>query len=163
MSTRSTTWFVYGENYGENKKPTAIIYRHPDGYPEGAGVDILRFLEECSKLPDPRFSDPSYLAAKYVVFLADMFNYTYTGHGEHKRPESRLQFISVGVVNQDPGDIEYRYVVNCGNLINRRPVVKCFELSGTWDSVKNKDIPQSKWILTEVPIPPIPKAEEKGA
>ena len=46
MSTRSTTHFTYGNGHGYG--PTAIIYRHGDGFPEAAGVDILRFLDECS-------------------------------------------------------------------------------------------------------------------
>ena len=37
MSTRSTTHFQWeGRDF-------AIVYRHPDGYPDGAGVDILKF------------------------------------------------------------------------------------------------------------------------
>lgn len=153
MSTRSTTWFVYGNE----KRPEAIVYRHSDGYPDGAGVDILRFLDECGKLKDPRFGDPTYLAAKYVVFLAEMFNTRY----EPDNPkavdgyvpcESRLEFLSVGVMRQDPGDIEYRYVIDCKSA--RRPVVKCYAVSGKLVEVdgKYKDVPQSKWTLTETPI-----------
>ena len=136
MSTRSTTHFIYGDQ----KHPTAIIYRHPDGYPDGAGVDLLRFLDECGKLKDPRFSDPSYLAAKYVVFLADMFNHSYrevNGRFETVHNESKLDFLSVGVVNSDPGDIEYRYVVDCkGASRGTRPTVKCYAFSNQWDEVE---------------------------
>jgi hypothetical protein len=143
MSTRSTTHFTYEAN----SKPTAIIYRHSDGYPEGAGVDLRRFIKQCSELNDSRLSDPSYLAAKYVVFLADMFNWSYdfkNGGMEKKRPASRLEFISVGVVNEDPGDIEYRYVINCGKIVNGLPELKCYSVG--WDKPKK---------LKEVPIPGI--------
>ncbi len=128
MSTRSTTHFTDGR-----KSPIAIIYRHSDGYPEGAGVDIHRFLDECAKLNDPRFGDPSYLAAKYVVFLADMFNNVYNTE-KYERPESRLQFISVGVLSKDPGDVAFRYVVDCST--GQRPTVKCFEVQWQEDGTK---------------------------
>ena len=77
MSTRSTTHFVDSQATYLNGKPMAIIYRHSDGYPSGAGRDLLSFLKECKKLKDSRLSDSSYLAAKYIVFLADMFNHGY--------------------------------------------------------------------------------------
>ena len=150
MSTRSTTHFTYGNG----NAPTAIIYRHGDGYPDGAGVDILRFLDECAKLKDNRFRDPSYLAAKYVVFLADMFNYDWDDSLNKIKPKSRLEFISVGVTQQDTADIEYRYVIDCENLTPEgRPTVKCFEVSDSWDSEKRQDRPVSDWTLTEVEIP----------
>ena len=131
MSTRSTTHFTDGDV----EKPVAIIYRHSDGYPEGAGVDIHKFLDECGKLDDPRFSDPCYLAAKYVVFLADMFNTRYDAStGTTQRCNSRLEFLSVGVMATDPGDIEYRYVVNCNVNCNEsgRPTVKCYAVEFDW-------------------------------
>lgn len=149
MSTRSTTHFTHAST----TKPVAIIYRHPDGYPEGAGVDLLAFLDRCATLKDPRFSDPSYLAAKYVVFLAEMFavDYDWKNGGKTTPTKDRLDFISVGVMDRDPGDIEYRYVVECSNA--GRPKVTCYEVSETWDREKRKDKPMSQWKLTEVPIP----------
>lgn len=125
MSTRSTTHFVYE---GE-EKPTAIIYRHSDGYPEGAGRDILKFLDECEKFEDSRFGDPSYLAARYVVFLASKF--ANKGYDADFNPIPAdpwsLEFTGVGVCGADPCDIEFRYVVICGR---GRPVVQCFSVRG---------------------------------
>lgn len=143
MSTRSTTHFNYGD------KTVAIIYRHPDGYPDRAGLDIRRFFNECKTLEDSRLIDPSYLAAKYVVFLADMFNKRTeykNGKFTEKKPESRLEFISVGVVLEDPGDIEYRYVIDCANIdANGLPDLKCYS------EVEGK----------AVKIPPLPKETKK--
>ena len=141
MSTRSTTHFL---SAGADK-PTAIIYRHPDGYPEGAGADILDFLDQCAELSDSRFNDPSYLAAKYVVFLADMFNYSYhLDNLDKTRPKSRLDFISVGVVDEDPGDIDYRYVITCHGR-DKRPSVHCYThgegdwtIVGDWQQLAEK-------------------------
>lgn len=126
MSTRCTTHFVYGNRL------TAIVYRHSDGYPDGAGKDLLKFFEECSKLQDSRFGDPSYLAAKYVVFLAQMFSVDYVYDEELKKyneipKKNRLEFLSVGIVMEDPGDIDYRYVVDCSELDPKTgfPKLKC--------------------------------------
>ncbi|MGD0499073.1 MAG: hypothetical protein ABSC23_11615 [Bryobacteraceae bacterium] len=151
MSTRSTTHFIYGNP----KRPEAIVYRHSDGYPAGAGVDLREFLDRCAKLKDPRLADPSYLAAKYVVFLAEMFNhgdYDPT-EGGYKPPVSRLEFISVGVMSGDPGDIEYRYVLDCQNLVGGRPRLTCYAVSETYDESTKRDKHWSRWTLTEVPIP----------
>jgi hypothetical protein len=136
MSTRSTTHFTFDGAL----EPTAIIYRHSDECPDGAGMDIMRFLDECAKLKDNRFGEPSYLAAKYVVFLADIFNWDYhCDHSEPKRPPSRLDFISVGVVMKDPLDIEYRYVITCHDR-GSRPTIKFFHI-------------KERRPLEEVPIP----------
>ena len=137
MSTRCTTHFVYGHS----NPPVAIIYRHTDGYPEGAGVDLRKFLAECAKLKDSRLNDPSYLAGKYVVFLADMFNWKYNFSNSEitkSRPKSRLEFVSVGVVAEDPCDIEFRYTVNCENFEDGLPHISCVSAY----SHKQVDIPQ---------------------
>jgi hypothetical protein len=148
MSTRSTTHFIDGDE----SKPVAIIYRHSDGYPEGAGVDIHTFLEQCAKLKDSRFTDPSYLAAKYVVFLADMFSHHFDWHGKNVRPipnDSKLEFISVGVLMEDPTDIEYRYVIDSNTLTDDgKPTVTCYAVDFDWKSGRETkkervEIPQS--------------------
>lgn len=128
MSTRSTTHFV-DSAFSSPDEPHlfAIIYRHCDGYPEGGGTDIIRFLEICKKLTDDRLQDASYLAARYVAFLGQKF-------GDVKS----LDFRSVGVCMSDPGDIDYRYVVDCGKIgADGLPQVQCFDMSG-----KQYDIPR---------------------
>jgi hypothetical protein len=139
MSTRSTTHFIHGNE----AQPTAIIYRHGDGYPEGAGRDLLAFLDKVGKLKDTRFGDPSYLAAKYVVYLADMFNVDYCvkDGNVYKRKASKLDFLSVGVVSTDPTDIEYRYIVDCASSSDR-PIVRCYEVECSY--------PENVWTKTEI-------------
>lgn len=99
MSTRCTINFMYGEN-----EIAAKIYRHSDGYPDtehGVPADLDRFFKDVqAQTKDTRFSDPSYLAAKYVVWQAAQ----YAG-------DNPLDFLSVGVCMKDPGDIEYTYFV----------------------------------------------------
>ncbi len=138
MSTRSTTHFI---GYGRTE-PDAIIYRHSDGYPEGHGLDLQKFFDDVeAQCSDTRYSDPSYLAAKLVVWLADMFA-PYSQPMDYSKPWDKeeakrklaaklqpLNFISVGVVSEDPGDIEYRYTVDCSNLgADGRPIVTCYSI-----------------------------------
>ncbi len=109
MSTSSTIHFV------RDGLPLAIVYRHCDGYPSGAGTDLLRFISEIEhNAVDQRFDDPVFLAARYVVWLAQ------------SAPVScPFDFFGVGVVTSDPGDIAYRYVVDCSGPRGSRPGVRC--------------------------------------
>lgn len=131
MSTRSSTHFTYG---GEKHEPAAIVYRHWDGYPDGHGLDLFEFFAEVERQTrDTRFDDPTYLAAKLVVWLADKF-------GE----ANQLDFLGVGVVTKDPEDIEFYYVVNCGELdANGRPTVKAY-VAGTGDPAEDAEVVISK-------------------
>jgi hypothetical protein len=102
MSTRATIHFSQG---GKTK---AIVYRHSDGYPVGLGKDLEEFLNYVDKwIPDKRFNDPNYLAAKWVVWDGKK-------HDRAQKPNSYdLDFLGVGIVLEDPDDIEYRYTVHC--------------------------------------------------
>ena len=113
MSTRCTI------NFCNEDDIVAKVYRHCDGYPNGQyGVkhDLKNFfgdvLNECKN--DPRFNDPSYLAAKFVVWQAN----------EYKR-ENKLDFLFVGICQDDPRDIEFTYFINCNNYDNTFPKVRC--------------------------------------
>lgn len=103
MSTRATVHF---KDEG-SKKATAIVYRHSDGYPDGLGKDLQMFLERLKKLDDNRFNDAAYLAAKFVVWQTLEYD---DGEG------NPLDVIGIGIVDRDPGDIEYRYTVQCNGL-----------------------------------------------
>ena len=140
MSTRSTTHFRDTPD-GES---TAIIYRHSDGYPSGAGADLLTFIEQVKEQCEgtsygTRFNDSSYLAAKYVAFLTNDFakhsayNYETGEQGEPKL----LNFGSVGILNQDPMDIEYRYIVVCDGS----PTIYVQEVLSRWDSGEDDSEP----------------------
>lgn len=133
MSTRSTTHF----KWTADSDSTAIVYRHPDGYPEGHGKFLVEFLDDLAEnVADTRFSDPSYLAAKLVVALAREFNVDYhfgDDELEITRKDHPLDFLSVGVVMEDPGDIEYRYEVICDLGQRDRPLILVYERTGPWD------------------------------
>lgn len=127
MSTRCTTHFVSGDHLA------AKIYRHSDGYPEGHGKELQRFFDDVeAQTGDTRFGDPSHLAAKLVVWLAREFAQSYsvdTGEWTSHADTRPLDFLSVGVVQEDPGNIEFRYVIDCAERdANGRPRVRCYSL-----------------------------------
>ena len=122
MSTRSTVHFTYG------KRTEAIVYRHSDGYPEGAGADLFNFLDELkANVADTRITDPTYLAAKYVVWLANEFAQLAKKY-DHCGPYHPLNFLSVGVCLRDPGDIEYRYFVDSSRIDSGLPHITYEEI-----------------------------------
>lgn len=118
MSTRCVINFCHGKDI------IAKVYRHCDGYPKlhpnscGVDEDLNSFFDdvisECHG--DNRFDDPSYLAAKFVVWQADKFSHS----------GNKLNFLSVGVLMEDPSDIEYRWFVDCKN--SKRPNVRYEEI-----------------------------------
>lgn len=115
------------------RKIEAKIYRHSDGYPNretGVLADLDRFFEEViaqTTGPDTPsrsgtcFSDPSYLAAKFVVWQAQQFCYTYQYDPDGNFESSSywkthpLGFLSLGVVTENPVGVEYEYFVVCEN------------------------------------------------
>ena len=144
MSTRSTAHFVDDayNNFAAPKprnikKPEAIVYRHMDGYVAGAGRDLYRFFRAygCRSGRPIAAYDAQALAAKYVVWLAG--EYTADGAGP-------LDFMSVYLMRQDPGDIEYRYTINASRVdANGCPLVMVEEKHGYGD-----DAPWSSYSLT---------------
>jgi hypothetical protein len=126
MSTRCTINFTHGENV------VAKVYRHSDGYPDtkcGVLADLQRFFAdvEAQAPNDTRFNDPSYLAAKFVVWQAGENARTYNPATGAWEPAPPLRFLGVGVLMEDPGDIDYTYTIDCGEGIlvtkSHRPTV----------------------------------------
>lgn len=124
MSTRCAIHF---EQYSEAQ---AIIYRHSDGYPEGGVLpDLDEFftaVEAQTKDKDTRFDDAAYLAAKFVVWQAAQYAYHFAGPNFARVASEPLDFLGVAPVMADPGDIKFRYHVQCNSAA--RPRV-------TWDKV----------------------------
>lgn len=92
---------------------TAAIYHHWDGYPESdAGIlaKLDRFFaaveEQCSDdRYGTRFNDPSYLAAKFIVYHV---------HEDEPKKDNPLAFGGIGIVadQRDCGQ-EYEYFLDC--------------------------------------------------
>jgi hypothetical protein len=111
MSTRSTINFCNGDRID------AKIYRHSDGYPESVLPDLERFFSDVKEdTDDTRFDDSCYLAAKYVVWQANENNKHYDLSTREFVRRERLDFLGVGVLMEDPGDIEHTYYLDCHNL-----------------------------------------------
>jgi len=131
MSTRATVHF----------DDRAIVYRHSDGYPDGLGQDLARFIRAARKLQDPRLNDASYLAAKWVVFdVTEYQKYMRDSNARMKAegmkpyypdPVDPLDFLGVGIVLEDPGDIEYRYNIDCDGSIEK---IAYESREGDWDN-----------------------------
>jgi hypothetical protein len=147
MSTRCVVCF----NDGADDEPQAIIYRHSDGYPSGVGQDVLDFLKHVKvNVPDNRFDDASYLAAKFVVWSADKLNYRCepTQNYAMVKCADKLEFRGVGVNMQVPSDVDFIYVVRCGmlNTSSGTPQVECYRASdgklGRRVSPPNVDVEQ---------------------
>lgn len=116
MSTRSTVHFKHGQH------TEAIVYRHSDGYPSGAGVDFYRFFAAVDATTvDGRFNDATMLAARYVVWLSKRF-----------ARSSDLDFLDARIVIADPGDIQYCYEIDCDDAgtydAPKWPSVKCWDV-----------------------------------
>jgi len=144
MSTRSTTHFVEHDL-------RAIVYRHHDGYPRGHGADLWRFLTHVQGYcTDTRFGDAPYLASKLVVWLAHQYAFTYRRDEGvlAPRPSHPLDFLSVGIVQADPGDIEYRYVVDCGHRDEQG-----FPTVTGWDLNEDRPLPLVRYRQWAVSLP----------
>lgn len=118
MSTRATIHFE--DAHGRTE---AIVYRHGDGYPEGLGKDLETFVKEIREnVSDTRFNSPMHLSGRWIVFDAaknrEQMDNIYRSMAEHDgkplpQPCHMLDFLSIGAVVEDPGDIDYRYHVRC--------------------------------------------------
>lgn len=128
MSTRSTIHFK--DEYGET-----IIYRHSDGYVAVGGADLLDFIDRYTKGRGAAHMDRSYAAAHFVVFLAKMF----------QRGDDPLDFLSVGIDDRDPGDIEYRYTVMCDASGTVYVEERDFDVVHPWDNVAFKGRRELTW------------------
>jgi len=116
MSTRCNIHF--GDRRDGVFVTEANVYRHSDGYPDsqhGVPASLERFFAAVKEqTSDTRFNDPSYLAAKFVVWQA----------GEYASNGKPLDFLSVGIMARDAGDAAYIYEVDSNKLdANGNPTV----------------------------------------
>lgn len=114
MSTRAVVEFR-DRIAGDVSDVVALVYVHNDGYPSGLGMDLLDFIDEVDKLADKRFADPSYLAAKFVVYKSMQ------GVCPSDTLDA-LNFLGVGVIQEVPSDVEYIYTVTCANYVSKPTV-----------------------------------------
>ncbi len=133
MSTRCTI------NFGYLGRVIAKVYQHSDGYPEsenGILCKLQRFFRAVeADTNDCRFNDPSYLAAKFVVWAtqadrAEQAQWRRESKLTQAGKDGPLNFLGYGVCMEDPGDIDYTYYVECGSVpALKYPAVKHGEAS----------------------------------
>lgn len=121
MGARLNTVF----HHGDKQNPSAVVYGHWAGdNPDDATETLNSFFDAVEKkTTDTRFGDASYLAAKYVVFLAGQY-----AHDKNKP----LDFLSVGVVRnaQDCGPECIAYV-DCSSTNGSRPTISFYHEMST--------------------------------
>ena len=117
MSTRCNIHF----SYKGDEQPWSNIYRHYDGHPETVYADLAKFFEavESEAPDDTRFDDPSYLAAKFVVWQARQYAKAPLGIGSDS---PALRFTGVAPVIEDAEDGAYVFDVQCFD--RRRPSIR---------------------------------------
>jgi hypothetical protein len=105
-------------NFTVGKRVEARIYRRSNDHPDGED-GVLRDLEQFfasveEQTEDTDFDEPSYLAARFVVWqaarIAGMTAARTSSEVSSRRP---LDFTGVGIVQEDRSDIAYRYFVDC--------------------------------------------------
>jgi len=108
MATRSNIHFTNKHGIASN------LYVHYDGYPENRLPELAQFFQDVKEgTKDTRFNDPTYLAAKFVVWYASKM-------AADKHP---LDFLGIGVAMQDNLDSDYIYTVDCSLLVDGYPTV----------------------------------------
>ena len=87
-----------------------LLYRHHDGYPEGAGEDIQLFLKEFIKA---RGFDAEYLGASLMAFLKQVHCGEPTERGGMQWFDGKVTVaaLSHGVCRNLHGDIEWFYAI----------------------------------------------------
>ncbi len=103
--------------FTSENKVEAQIYVHNGGEPTSMASLLSEFFSAASLVYDRRFDDPTYLAAKFVVWFA-----TEKSHCGG----SPLNFVGIGVYMTIPEDVRYVYKLDCDSD-RKRPGVTAYE------------------------------------
>ena len=106
MSTRSQIG-IY-ENSASIEKPTSIIYRHSDGYPEGKNGVIAVLMPFLKDFKSQRGDDTEYLAAQLVHRLIEKDKNHAISAGYYNKDS---KYLGYGISNNIHSDIEYYYAI----------------------------------------------------
>lgn len=109
MGERSTYTFTYDSTPEAVKQDMAHVYLHWGGEThEDCEQTMRQFYEDLTaQTTDTRVDDPSYLAAKFVVWAAARSRRD--GKGE-------LNFLSVGIMSERMQAADYGVVICCGDI-----------------------------------------------
>ena len=127
MSTRCQIG-IYEQGDSPIEKPSVLLYKHSDGYPDGVLPTLQPF---CERFRDGRgLEDTEYLAAWLLFeFMETDFKKKYGAKNFHG-----MEFCGFGICGdrQIHGDIEYFYRVDPDKIAVFEPV-------GIWEKYSSKD------------------------
>lgn len=109
-----------------DKKPTATIYRFDDGQPENLGRDLVSFVAEVrTHVKDKRFTDPDYLASRWIVYEALRYHAESVAIEDNPKKFQRhyLDFLGCSIMSseEDSEQVQFRYHVICDG----KPTLLC--------------------------------------
>ena len=115
-------------NFCEYNEVIAKLYVHFDGYPSGLGKDLIQFFNDVkNNVKDTRFSDPSYLASKFIIWQAiqDMKIKQY-------QEPSYLNVSGPGIIVKDDTSVDFVYNIDCSKFDSNDgfPLVKVANYNG---------------------------------
>lgn len=132
MSTRAHIAFFDAEPEAEQvTKPTVLIYKHSDGYPEGTLPQLTEF---CKAFNEHRgLRDNEYATARCVQFMTNHDDKEMAEwYKETKIPNTdTFSFLGYGVGTNFHGDIEFYYVVTPEEI-------KVFEVNYDYENEDSK-------------------------
>ena len=158
MSTRCQIMFHYGV---DDTAVSALLYRHSDGYPDsehGVLADLDRFFDDLeANVPDNRFNDPCYLAAKLLVWFVNRHQESMLTMYKAWAKDSKdgddyaakklkefghpCDFLGHGIDMCLHGDIEFLYHIHCHEGWSAgRPLV-------TWEFVTDETMKRYNHLL----------------
>jgi hypothetical protein len=99
MSTRAQIGFYSTEEAVDGKLPEALIYRHSDGYPTGAGAVVPELVDVVPAVVAQRgMYDPEYLAAQTLYRMIQAY-------------DGGASCLGYGISGSLHGDLRFYYAV----------------------------------------------------
>ncbi len=119
---------------GNQKTPVAHIYDHwaADNKKDAQDVMEAFFAEVEKQCSDTRFSDPSYLAAKFLVWRAHGYAATEQKYSKEPDTAKPLNFLSLGIVREELA-IWPECVVRCICTNDGKRPTLAFPPRATWE------------------------------
>lgn len=135
MSTRATIQIRQRVDEAGTQQAVINLYHHSDGYPEGVGADLKRWLKGRND-----GYGPDYVMWDCDSIATELVKGCLTSPDEHgnERPDKNYQ-----VTFGHHGDEAYAYVIDCDEM-----TLKCYDLKPDqfdWSDAPEVEIPDQTW------------------
>ena len=135
MSTRATIQIRQRVDEAGTQQAVINLYHHSDGYPEGVGADLKRWLKGRND-----GYGPDYVMWDCDSIATELVKGCLTSPDEHgnERPDKNYQ-----VTFGQHGDEAYAYVIDCDEM-----TLKCYDLKPDqfdWSDAPEVEIPDQTW------------------